>query len=109
MIGLTIVAVGTSMPEFVTSILAAIRKHSDVALGNIMGSNIYNMLGIAGCTGLASPTAMPPEVIRYDNPVMLAATLAMVVMAYTGRRLSRMEGALLLAGYVAYIASLWPK
>lgn len=108
-IGLTIVAIGTSMPEFVTSILAAIRKHSDVAVGNIMGSNIYNILGIAGCTGLIAPTAVPPEVARYDNLVMAAAMLIVVAFARTGFRLSRTEGALMLAGYVAYIASLWPK
>ncbi len=108
-IGLTIVAIGTSMPEFVTSVLAAIRKHSDVALGNIMGSNIYNILGIAGCTGLASPTPVPPEIVRYDNLVMLGATVAMVTMARTGYRLSRIEGALLVLGYVAYTGSLWPR
>ena len=80
-----------------------------LALGNIMGSNIYNILGIAGCTGLVSPTTVPPEIVRYDNLVMLGATLAMVAMARTGYRLSRIEGALLVLGYVAYTASLWPK
>lgn len=108
-IGLTIVAIGTSMPEFVTSILAAIRKHSDVAVGNIMGSNIYNILGIAGCTGLVSPTTVPAEVARYDNLVMVAAMLVVVGFARSGHRLSRIEGALLLAGYFAYMFSLWPK
>lgn len=108
-IGLTIVAIGTSMPEFVTSVLAAIRKHSDVALGNIMGSCIYNILGIAGCTALVSPTEVPAEVVRYDSLVMAAASLALVVMARTGYRLARWEGAILLAAYVGYIASLWPR
>ena len=62
-IGLTVVAVGTSMPELVSSVVAAIRKHGDVALGNIMGSNIYNVLGIGGVTGLIQPTNVPPEIV----------------------------------------------
>ena len=108
-IGLTIVAVGTSMPEFVTSVLAAVRKHADVAIGNIMGSCIYNILGIAGCTALVSPTVVPPEVVSFDSLVMAGASIALVAMARTGYRIARWEGAVLLAAYVAYIAALWPK
>ena len=107
-IGLTIVAVGTSMPEFVTSVVAAIRKHSDVALGNIMGSNIYNILGIGGVTGLIQPTAVPPEIVSFDNLVMVAASVAMFAFAWRGYRISRIEGAILLMGYVAYIFVLLP-
>jgi cation:H+ antiporter len=105
-IGLTIVAVGTSMPEFVTSIIAAIRKHGDVAIGNIMGSNIYNILGIGGVTGLIHPTVVPPEIATFDNLVMIGASVAMFAFAWSGQRVSRLEGAGLLAGYIAYVVSL---
>jgi cation:H+ antiporter len=108
-IGLTIVAIGTSMPEFVTSVVAAIRKHGDVALGNIMGSNIYNILGIGGVTGLIQPTPVPPEIVSFDNLVMVAASVAMFVFAWRGNRITRIEGAALLLGYVAYIFMLLPK
>lgn len=108
-IGLTIVAVGTSMPEFVTSVVAAIRKHGDVALGNIMGSNIYNLLGIGGVTALISPTSVPEVIVRFDNLVMIAASAAMFAVAWSGYRISRLEGAALLAGYVAYVYVLLPK
>lgn len=107
-IGLTIVAVGTSMPEFVTSLLAALRKHADVALGNIMGSNIYNVLGIGGVTGVISPTAIPTEIVFFDNPVLVAASLAMLIFALNGRRISRLEGTTLLLGYIVYLWALWP-
>jgi cation:H+ antiporter len=108
-IGLTIVAVGTSMPEFVTSVVAALRRHGDVALGNIMGSNIYNILGIGGVTGLISPTVVPAQIVAYDNLVMLAASVALFVFAWTGYRISRMEGAILLAAYALYVYSLLPS
>ena len=107
-IGLTIVAVGTSMPELVTSIMASIRKQADVALGNIVGSNIYNILGIGGITALIAPTAVPPEIVRFDNLIMIAASILLVAFAYTGRRISRPEGGLLVVFYVAYVAWLWP-
>ena len=109
LIGLTIVAVGTSMPELVTSLVAAFRGHSAVALGNVLGSNIYNTLGIAGATALMAPTAMPAEIVRFDNFVMMAATVALLVLARSGFRISRTEGALLLSGYGAYLWAIWPK
>jgi len=105
-IGLTIVAIGTSTPEFITSLVAALRKHGDVALGNIMGSNIYNILGIGGVTALIHPTDVPAEIVTFDNLVMIAASLVMFAAAWTGYRISRREGALLLAGYVAYLLAL---
>jgi cation:H+ antiporter len=108
-IGLTIVAVGTSMPEFVTSVVAAIRKHGDVALGNIMGSNIYNLLGIGGVTALISPTSVPDVIVTFDNLVMIAASAAMFAVAWSGYRISRLEGVVLLAGYAAYVYMLLPK
>jgi cation:H+ antiporter len=108
-IGLTIVAVGTSTPELVTSVIAAIRKHSDVALGNVLGSNIYNILGIGGLTGIISPTAVPPEIVAFDNLVMLGVSLILVAMMYSGRTISRSEGGVLVLGYLVYLAVLWPK
>lgn len=108
-IGLTVVAIGTSMPEFVTSVVAALRKHGDVALGNIMGSNIYNILGIGGVTGLLSPTPVPAEIVNFDNLVMLGASGAMLAFAWSGYRINRLEGLLLLTGYITYIYVLLPK
>lgn len=107
-IGLTIVAVGTSTPELVTSIAAALRKHADVALGNILGSNIYNILGIGGVTALISPTAVPPEIVRFDNPVMVGVSLLLLVLAASELRIGRREGAVLVAGYVLYVFMIWP-
>lgn len=107
-IGLTIVAVGTSMPEFVTSVVAGLRKQGDVAFGNIIGSNIYNILGIGGATALIAPGAVPAEIIGFDNLVMVGVSLALVIFAWTGLRIARREGAALLVGYVAYIYFIWP-
>lgn len=107
-IGLTVVAVGTSMPELVTSLMAAIRKQADIAFGNIVGSNIYNILGIGGITALIAPTQAPLQIVRFDNPVMIAASILLVFLAYTGNRISRWEGGVLLTLYIVYIAWLWP-
>ena len=107
-IGLTIVAVGTSMPEFVTSVMAAVRRQPDVAFGNIVGSNIYNVLGIGGATALIAPTEVPAEIVGFDNLVMIAASLLLLAAAFTARRISRWEGGALLACYIAYVAWIWP-
>ena len=107
-IGLTIVAVGTSMPELVTSVMAAIRKQTEVAFGNIVGSNIYNILGIGGFTALIAPTDVPQQIVRFDNLVMIGASILLVLFAYTGRRINRVEGAVLVAAYVGYVALIWP-
>lgn len=104
-IGLTIVAVGTSLPEFVTSIVAAIRRQTDIAVGNVLGSNIYNILGIGGVTGLIAPTPFPPEMLGVDLAVMVGAAILLFLFAWNGR-VSRLEGAALLAGYIAYTAWL---
>ncbi len=107
-IGLTIVAVGTSMPELATSVVAALRKQTDVAFGNIVGSNIYNLLGIGGITGMMAPGPVPAEIVGFDNPVMVGVSVLVILLAYTGGRICRWEGGLLLAGYVAYVAWIWP-
>jgi cation:H+ antiporter len=101
-IGLTIVAVGTSMPELVTSVIAAIRKNSEVALGNILGSNIYNILGIGGVTALIAP------IVRFDNLVMIAVSVLLVIFATTGRVIGRVEGGILAVCYVGYVWWIWP-
>ncbi len=107
-IGLTIVAVGTSLPELVTSLVAAIRKEADVAYGNVVGSNIYNLLGIGGFTAVVNPIDVPPQIATFDNPVMLAAALVLILFAWTGYRIRRREGIALLAGYAAYVYLIWP-
>jgi cation:H+ antiporter len=105
-IGLTIVAVGTSAPELVTSVVAAVRRQADVAIGNILGSNIYNVLGIAGVTGLIAPTAVPRQMVGFDIPLMIAATVLLLVFAWTGARISRREGAIFVSLYAAYVGWL---
>lgn len=105
-IGLTVVAVGTSLPELVTSVMAALRGKSSLALGNVVGSNIYNIFGILGITAVIHPVAAPAEIIAFDNWVMLGATALMILFATTRSRLNRLEGAVLVAAYFAYIGWL---
>lgn len=107
-IGLTIVALGTSMPELVTCLVAGWKKEPDIALGNIIGSNIFNLLGILGAAALVQPiTGEGIKMADLFVAIMFAAVL--VPILWTGRRLERWEGSLLLIGYIAYVASLWPK
>lgn len=103
LIGLTLVAVGTSLPELTVSVMAAIRKHADVAVGNILGSNIFNILGILGVSALLQPLPVAQRMLQFDLWVMLASAVLLLVFLFTGRRLSRLEGALLAIGYVAYV------
>ena len=105
-IGLTIVAVGTSLPELVTSVVAALRGQSEVAFGNVIGSNIFNVLGVLGITALVQPIAVPAEILDFDLWVMLGATALMVAFSVTGWRLTRLEGAIFLGLYTAYITWL---
>jgi cation:H+ antiporter len=107
-IGLTIVAVGTSMPELVTSVVAGLKRQGEVAFGNIVGSNIYNILGIGGFTALVTPGEVPAEIVSFDNLVMIAVSVVLVFLAWTGLRIARWEGALLLAGYGVYVWAIWP-
>ena len=107
-IGLTIVAVGTSMPELVTSLMAAFRGQTDVAFGNIVGSNIYNTLGIGGTTAVLSGADVPQDIVAFDGIVMCAVSVLLLVLAYTSMRISRAEGGVLAAGYLGYVAWLWP-
>ena len=105
-IGLSIVAVGTSLPELATSLVAAARRHGDIAFGNILGSNVYNIFGILGITAAVHPLTIPPEIIKLDIWVMAAAAVLLIVFALTGSRISRSEGAIFLGGYAAYLGYL---
>ena len=105
-IGLTVVAVGTSLPELATSVMAAWRREPEIAFGNIVGSNIYNVLGILGITAAVHPIPVPEEIVRFDIWVMLAASAAMTAAAVTGWTITRREGAAMLAAYVLYIGVL---
>lgn len=101
-IGLTIVAVGTSMPEFATSMVAAIRKNSDVAVGNIVGSNIFNIIGILGLCAMIRPM-QAPAISLVDLVVMLALAVLLLPLCKSGGKIGRGEGALLLAAYAGYM------
>ena len=102
-VGLTLVAVGTSLPELSISVIAAIRRHADVAVGNILGSNIFNLLGILGVSALLQPLPVHSRILQFDQWVMLGTALLLLLFLYTGSRLSRPEGGALLAGYGIYI------
>jgi cation:H+ antiporter len=104
-IGLTIVAVGTSLPEFATSLVAAIKKESDVAIGNVVGSNTFNILGILGVAALVKPIEAP-GLAWGDLVVMLVIAVALLPLAKSGGRVNRWEGAALLASYAGYTAWL---
>lgn len=106
-IGLTLVAAGTSLPELATSIVAAIRKHSDVAVGNAVGSNIFNILGILGITSLVRPIGVAEQIARVDVWVMLAAGVAVVPLLLIRGRIGRIAGVMALALYVAYLVVLF--
>ena len=103
-IGLTLVAVGTSLPEFTISVIAALRRHADVAVGNVLGSNIFNLLGILGVSALLQPLPVHARILQFDQWVMLGTSLLLLLFLYTGRCLSRLEGGILLAGYGVYLA-----
>ena len=108
-IGLTIVAAGTSMPEVATSITAALKGERDIAVGNVVGSNIFNILGCLGLSGLVAGgtgLVLPPSVLTFDIWVMLAVALACLPVFITGREIARWEGGLFVAYYVAYVAYL---
>lgn len=104
-IGLTVVAVGTSLPEFATSLVAAVRGHGDVAIGNVVGSNIFNVLGILGIAALINPIDTS-GLSRVDLATMVVVALAMLPAARSGGVISRLEGAVLLFAYLGYTAWL---
>jgi cation:H+ antiporter len=102
-IGLTLVSVGTSLPELATSVMAAIRKHSDIALGNVLGSNVYNILGIAGITALIKPIPVTDHMVQIDIPVMIGVSLILFFLAVVVKRFGKRVGYAFLAAYAGYI------
>ena len=103
-VGLTIVAAGTSLPEVATSVVAALKGQRDMAVGNVIGSNVFNILCVLGLTAVVAPggVAVAPAVLAFDLPVMLAVSVACLPILFTGHRIARWEGALFLGYYVAY-------
>ena len=102
-IGLTIVAVGTSLPEFATSLIAALRRQSEIAIGNIVGSNIFNVLGILGATALITPIPVASRFLVFDLPVMIAASLVLTGLLLLRSQIGRPVGVALLLAYAAYV------
>ena len=102
-IGLTIVAVGTSLPELATSIIAALRRQSEIAIGNIVGSNIFNVLGILGVTALVAPIPVAGRFLSFDVPVMIGASLALAALLLLRPGIGRVTGVALLLAYAAYV------
>ena len=107
-IGLTIVAIGTSLPEVATSLVATLRGERDIAVGNVIGSNTFNILGVLGVSSLLAPDALPvgQAMLNFDLPVMIAVAVACLPIFFTGHLISRWEGALFLSYYAAYTAYL---
>lgn len=107
-VGLTVVAVGTSLPELATSVIATLRGERDIAVGNVVGSNVFNLLGVLGMTGLVAPEGIPvaATALRFDLPVMVAVAFACLPIFFTGGRINRWEGALFLFYFAAYTTYL---
>jgi cation:H+ antiporter len=103
-IGITLVAFGTSLPELATAMVAAARKQADVCIGNVIGSNIFNLLGITGAAAIAAPLPFAASVVSFDIWVLLAVTVLFLWFMLTGRRIQRWEGAVLLLLYFSYIS-----
>lgn len=105
-IGLTIVAAGTSLPEVATSIVASIRGERDIAVGNVVGSNIFNILCILGLTGIVAPVNVPLSALHFDIPFMIVVVVVCLSIFFTGFSIERWEGLLFLGGYITYTTFL---
>ena len=106
-IGLTLVAVGTSLPELATAVVAAYRKHSDVVIGNVIGSNLFNILGILGVTGIVIPIPFEGRIADVDVWVMLVVAILLTPVIWTGRTISRVEGGVFASLYCVYIVWIY--
>ena len=104
LVGLTIVAIGTSLPELVTSVLAARRGHSDLAVGNVVGSNIFNVLLCLGAAGLTAPLRASPSALAFDLAALIGMTAVAAAFIRTHRTITRFEGGFALSLYVLYVA-----
>jgi len=109
LIGLTIVAFGTSLPELATVGAAAIHKKSDVAIGGIVGSNIFNLLAVGGAAGITGTANFQSATLTFDLPIMIASSIALCAYIFTRRDIGRLSGFLMFAGYIAFIATLAVK
>lgn len=105
-IGLTVVAVGTSLPEAAAALASARKNEPDIAIGNVLGSNTFNMFGVVGIAGVIQPTAVEADAVYRDWPVMVAVFLLFIVFSWGFKRINRAHGVLFLAGYAAYLAYL---
>lgn len=105
-IGLTIVAIGTSLPELITCVVAAFKGHNDISIGNLVGSNVFNTLLVTGTAGMIRPFILAPRLAGLDYWIMIIVTAGFVVMAMIGRRIGRKDGVILLCGYAAYLVYL---
>ena len=106
LIGLTIIAFGTSLPELATVIAAAFHKKSDVAIGGIVGSNIFNIFAVGGAAGLAGTARFDPATLRFDLPAMILAALVLAAFVLTRKSIGRLSGLLMTAGYLRFIGLL---
>ncbi|ELY71183.1 calcium/sodium antiporter [Natrinema versiforme] len=107
-IGLTVLALGTSLPELAASVVGAVRGETEFAIGNVVGSNIYNILAVLGIVALITPIEIQPATLRFELPIMIGFTVVLVGMMGYGRRLTRIDGALLIAGYLGFLYLLVP-
>ncbi len=106
-IGASLVAVGTSLPELATALVAARRRQADIIIGNLVGSNLFNILGALGLSALIRPVQVAPSLLRFEFLALLLFTGAMAVVLHTGQRVSRAEGGVLLALYVVFMTWLF--
>ncbi len=105
-IGLTIVAIGTSLPEVATALASARNNEPDIAIGNVLGSNTFNMLGVVGIAGTIHPSPVEADAVFRDWPVMVGIFLIFVLLAWGFKKINRWHGVFFLSGYVAYLAYL---
>jgi len=106
-IGLTVVAFGTSVPEMATSVVSALRKEADICVGNVIGSNIFNILMVIGSAALIRPLNVASETLLFELPIMLLFSVALIPMIRGNLRVNRLEGFVLVSGYFAFIFFLF--
>ena len=104
-IGLTMIAIGTSLPELATVIAAAVRRQSELIIGNVLGSNIFNLLGVIGCTAMIRELPISQEILRLDIWIMLGVSILLPVFMYSKNQISRWEGGILIISYIFYVIS----
>ena len=106
-IGLSLIAFGTSLPELSTTVIAALHKSSDVAIGNVVGSNLFNILAILGITAMLTDIPVDPQFIRFDLWVMLSVTIMLWIYVLAKKSIGRISGVLFLAGYFSYLYAIY--